>query len=99
MQENPNDEAWRHECYHLAVLTNKTPPRPQTVQAQRRCWPPIKDYFPAPEAQWPIEASIMLEDQALFEMAIESTESISVSIFEYIGKAMFLFDLPTSHAW
>ena len=40
----------------------------------------------------------MLEDQALFEMAIESTKSLSVPIFKCIGKAMFLFNLPTPHA-
>lgn len=39
----------------------------------------------------------MLEDQALFEMAIESTKSLSASIVKCIGKAMFLFDLPTTH--
>lgn len=45
-----------------------------------------------------MEASIVLEDQALFEMAIESTKLLSVSVYKSIGKAMFLFDLPTTHA-
>lgn len=101
VQQDPNDEASRQELYHLAVLINETPPRPQTpqsLQAQRRSYDcRRKDYFPAPEAQWPIEASIILEDQALFELAIGSTKSLSESIFKYIGRAMFLFNLPTTH--
>lgn len=31
-------------------------------------------------------------------MAIESPKLSSVSLFKSIGKAMFLFDLPTTHA-
>lgn len=64
----------------------------------RRYLPPRKDLFPAPEAQWPVEASIVLEDQVLFERAIESINTVSASIFRRIGKAMFLFELPTTHA-
>lgn len=44
VQENPKDEAWRQELHQLAVLVNQAPPRPQTVQAQRRCL--IKITFP-----------------------------------------------------
>lgn len=56
-----------------------------------------KDYFSAPEIHWPIEASIILENIILFDMAMESLKSSSEVIYHYIGKAFFLFDLPTTH--
>lgn len=58
-----------------------------------------KDYFPAPEAQWPVEASIVLKDQNLFEIALGSSKSLHMfSISKTVGKAMFFFNLPTTHA-
>lgn len=101
MLENPKEKSCRHELYHLAVLMIQTllrPQTPQTPQAVRRSFAPRKETFPVPEVQWPIEASIMLEDQALFEMAIAFPTLLSLSSFLSIGKAMSLFDLPTTHA-
>lgn len=102
VQEDSKDEALREELYHLVVLINQTLSRsqkPLTIQARRRTPSSLyKDYLPAPDAQWPIEASVILGEQDLFEMAIELTKSYSTSTFTYIGKAMFLFDLSTTHA-
>ena len=56
-----------------------------------------KDYFPAPEIHLPIEASIVLEDISLFEMAMKSIKSLSIPIYHYIGKAIFSFDIPITH--
>ena len=56
-----------------------------------------KDYFPAPETHLPVEASIVLEDISLFEMALKSVKSLSIPIYQYIGKAMFFFDIPITH--
>ena len=56
-----------------------------------------KDYFDAPETHLPIEASIVLEDISLFEMAMKSIKSLSVSLYHYIGKAVFVFGIPLTH--
>ena len=101
VQGNPEDQAFRQELYHLAVLLSELPPRTvPTAPARRRSlgypWH-RKDYYPAPEAHWPIEASIMLEDISLFEMAMKSIKLISIPIYDYIGKAIFLFDVPITH--
>ena len=99
LQDEIGTEGCRQELYHLAVLISQTPPRPgapQTVQERRSC-SSRKEFFPAPDPQWPVEASILLKDQALFEMALRSLNSSSVALFGNMGKAMYLFDLPTTH--
>ena len=100
VQENPRDKSSRQDLYYLAVLINQTPPRPQNPRTHWSIRDPHwlrKDYFPAPQAQWPIEASIVLEDLALFNVALESIKSATLPIYNCIGRAIFLFDLPPTH--
>ena len=100
VQKNPKDEARRQELFHLAVVISQSSPPPQTQPRGllRRQFSPKKDYFPAPQAHWPFEASIMLEDKSLFEAALKHGNTLSASVCRCIGKAMFLFSLPTTHA-
>ena len=101
VQQDPEDQVFRQELYHLAVLFNEIPQRTVlTKQAERRMlgypWH-RKDYFPAPEIHLSVEASIVLEDISLFEMAMKSIKSLTISIYQYIGKAILLFDIPITH--
>ena len=90
VQANPGDKGAKDDLLHLLVFIGRTLHEVQDVRRK-------KTHFPAPEHQWPIMASLTLENKKLFDYALPTSINLPLSVFTHIGAAMMSFDLPVDH--
>lgn len=88
--QTTNDQGAKDDLLHLSVFIGRTLHEAQDLQRK-------KTHFPAPEHQWPIIASLALENKQLFDYVLPTSVKLPPSLFTHIGAAMMIFDLSVDH--
>lgn len=94
VQTSPHDKGAKDDLLHLTIFTGRTLHEVRDVK--KNAWEK-KDHFPAPEPQWPVLASLALENKKLFDLTLTTSENLPLPLFTHVGGAMFIFELPVTH--
>lgn len=94
VQTSPDDKGPMDDLLHLSVFTGRTL---YEVRDVKKTSLEKKDHFPAIEPQWPVIASLTLDNKDLFDFALATSEILPLPLFTHVGAAMFIFNLPITH--